>query len=204
MKKRSLSFCLTGLVVGPVVLSRLSAWMPHTVYVPVTAAYADASKATKNIAGAGLFKNYRKWRRVNDRPVYVDSAIASLCRAPTPAEQKVEFENPDPHAGKYIVVYVNKIGEKAMFNDKRKAFPAGTIIVKEKLPSEKSKKPELLTAMIKHKAGYNKGHGDWEYFALSGDATKVSARGKLEKCQNCHTSVQESDYVYGGYVSQAK
>jgi hypothetical protein len=79
-------------------------------------------------------------------------------------------------------------------------FHIGSIIVKEKLPTKDSNKPELLTVMVKRSKGYNPNNGDWEYIALDGSGKEIKASGKLYNCQNCHLSVKETDFVFRSYL----
>lgn len=144
-------------------------------------------------------KNYKNWFCVTPRPVYLLPAIATLCRPATPEEVKEDDSN--PHMSRYFNVYVNPLGKKAMLTAKNPRFPVGSIIVKEKLPSEKSHSPELLTVMIKRKKGYDRAHGDWEYLVTNGKGTKIQECGKMETCQSCHASQKTTDYVYRNYDS---
>src|SRR5215210_4709944 len=62
--------------------------------------------------GAALFSQHRKWMLVNPARARMDAATAALCRAPTPAE--TGRGSLGPHQGKFISVYVNEVGAKAM------------------------------------------------------------------------------------------
>jgi hypothetical protein len=143
-------------------------------------------------------KGYREWTRVNPEPADFPSTLAQLC-APLTAQQ-LKRDGGDPHKDKFITVYVNELGTKAMMQEKKPHFPKGSVIVKEKLPSKESTSPELLTVMIKREQGYNPGNGDWEYMALDGDGKEVRARGRLEKCQACHQRAEYGDYVHRNYL----
>ena len=143
-------------------------------------------------------KGYRAWTRVNPVPADFPSALAVLCAPLTP--KLLELKSSDPHKDKFITVYVNELGKKAMMHEKKPHFPMGSVIVKEKLPSRESTSPELLTVMIKRVQGYNPGNGDWEYMALDGDGKEVRARGLLEKCQACHQMAEYGDYVHRNYL----
>ena len=110
------------------------------------------------------------------------------------------MEKGNPHRDKFITVYVNDIGRHAMMQEKVPRFPQGSVIVKEKLPSQDSSTPELLTAMTKREPGYDPQNGDWEYMALDGTGKSVQARGKLESCQACHMMVKATDYVSRNYL----
>ena len=79
-------------------------------------------------------------------------------------------------------------------------FPRGTIILKEKFSDSKAQNTELFTGMLKREAGYHPRCGDWEFFTLSADASKVTSRGKLASCINCHIEYRERDFVTKNYV----
>jgi hypothetical protein len=204
MKMRARYLCVGAAAVGVVWMSPTK--KTATTYQPVAVARASetknkpASKPDKTEAKTlKLFKGYRQWRRVNTEAYYVAPPLA-IAGAPAHISKKDGENAASPHVGKFIVVYVNKKGEKSLLDTERKSFPEGTLIVKEKHPSKENKNPELLTAMVKREAGYDSDHGDWQYVSLNGAATKVTASGKLEKCQGCHDRVAEQGYVFGDYI----
>ncbi|MCA1643414.1 MAG: cytochrome P460 family protein [Acidobacteria bacterium] len=128
----------------------------------------------------------------------MDDYTAGLCRALTPAETgRGSF---GPHGGKYISVYVNGAGVKAMTHEKGTEFPLGTAIVKEKFAGREGETVELMTAMVKREQGFNPESGDWEYFVLNGAGTEIQARGKLENCMACHVPRKEWDYTFRTYL----
>lgn len=71
--------------------------------------------------------------------------------------------------------------------------------MREKLDTEAGS-PELLTAMIKRKKGFNPEANDWEFLLISGDATKITKREKTGACQSCHQSVSAKDFVFDSYL----
>ena len=73
------------------------------------------------------------------------------------------------------------------------------MIVREKLETEAGA-PEILTAMIKRKEGFNPEANDWEFLVISGDATKIRKREKTGDCQSCHSSVSRKDFVFDNYL----
>jgi len=153
---------------------------------------AAAGEPVKEIAG------YRSWTKVNSEPQFMAKLTAAACAsAVLPPVSNVA----DPHTDKYITVYVNDIGRKAMMDQLNPKFPEGAVIVKEKLPDKVSETPELMTVMIKRGKGFNPGSGDWEYMVVDGTGTKVLAQGKLENCQACHTGKPGTDYVFRSYLS---
>ncbi|HRF58526.1 MAG TPA: cytochrome P460 family protein [Fimbriimonadaceae bacterium] len=151
-------------------------------------------------------QGYRSWTKVNAKPVSMAPSVAVLCAAIPPPK----WRDPSPHIGKFFTVYVNATGRTAMLSDETKPFPVGTVIVKEKVPAvgqdvlkqTPGTKVELLTVMIKRDKGFDPGNGDWEYFAVSGDAKAVISKD-VKHCQDCHRSQKSSDYVYRDYPRSA-
>lgn len=141
--------------------------------------------------------NYRQWALVNPKPYFIPFPLAVPCAPGMPAGTII-----NPHIGKFIKVYVNAVGQRAMLSQKRPSFPVGSVIVKEKLTTAKSTKPELMTVMLKRAPGYNPKCGDWEFMVVNGTATKVEASGKLANCQSCHTD-KGMDYIFRTYLPDA-
>lgn len=161
---------------------------------------ATQSYSTTLTRGADQVKQiagYRNWTRVNAEPQLMPDQTAQLCAALAPLNAKPAA---NPHAHKYLTVYVNDRGRSAMLEQKNPAFPAGSIIVKEKLAEKTSSTPELLTVMIKRGKGFNPNSGDWEYLVVDGAGTNVTAQGKLENCQSCHSARPATDYVFRTYL----
>ena len=151
-----------------------------------------STKPDKASAPPNDISQYKTWTLVNPKPVKMEFAVAQLCAAMAPQ---------NPHRNKFISVYVNEIGKQAMTTQLTPRFPQGSVIVKEKLDSEESKSPELLTAMLKREKGYNPKSGDWEYLVLNGTASNVTKSGKLMECSSCHVAYQSTDYVTRTYLS---
>ena len=162
------------------------------------AAAAVAPRGSAGGRAVKMFSDHRKWTRVNPQRVQMDAYTAALCRAPMPAETGVGSFG--PHAGKYISVYVNDVGVKAMTYERGTEFPLGSIIIKEKFAKREGEAVELMTAMVKREPGFNPESGDWEYFALNGAGTEIQARGKLETCMACHVPRKEWDYTFRTYL----
>ena len=159
----------------------------------------DASALGSSVSGTQELVGYKQWTRVNQEPAIIPSRLAIQCSLPT--REQLAQEDGNPHRDKFVVVYVNEVGKKAMLLEKFPRFPLGTVIVKEKLASRNSTTPELLTAMIKRKKGFNSGNGDWEYLVSNATGTVVQARGRLEACLGCHRNEQRTDFVYRNYLS---
>jgi hypothetical protein len=75
-------------------------------------------------------------------------------------------------------------------------FPAGSIIVREKLSKEGDDRPELLAVMIKRAAGFNPAGGDWEFLTVDGQVSKIRERQKKGSCLDCHSSQRDADFVF--------
>jgi hypothetical protein len=162
--------------------------------------------ARRPVLSAREIKDYKKWRVVNPQSYRMESEVAVMCAAPSraPVEKislKSSHRSSHPSTkDKFIRVFVNEKGRYAMFLSNELSFPEGSVIVKEKLPTPDSTKPELLTVMIKRRAGYDPKKGDWEYLVTDGVGKKVYERGKINNCQRCHVTQSASDYVFRPYV----
>lgn len=161
---------------------------------------AQAAPSREQLAGAELVAGYKRWTRVNPEPAHFHMRRPTDCSAPVGAEVRMMVED-NPHLDKFIYVFVNDTGRRAMFEERRPHFPVGSLIVKEKLPTRDAAEPELLTAMYKRDAGYDPEGSDWEYMVLDGKAQEVRARGKLESCRACHQAVADTDFVSRNYMS---
>jgi len=149
-------------------------------------------------AGSAEFAHYRQWTRVNPKPIRFAAAAAAQCAA-------FSFQQASIHRDKFITVYVNPVGKRAMLEDRNPKFPVGTVLVKEKCTTATSKTPELMTVMRKHKTGYDTKNGDWEYLVLEGASGKVQAQGDVTKCQGCHREQAAADFVFRTpYLSAAQ
>ncbi len=137
---------------------------------------------------------------VTKTPQLMEDLTKFLCRSPTPQEKTERMTN--PHLEKFSRLYVDKAGRPAAEGHET-VHPAGTLLLKEKLPAvgEESGKPspgklpELFTGMLKREKGYNPACGDWEFFTVSGDAKKLTGRGKLTSCMECHQRYPDRDFT---------
>jgi hypothetical protein len=94
------------------------------------------------------------------------------------------------------VVYANDAALDALASEGRAKFPAGSIIVREKLASAAAAQADLVAVMIKRAPGFNPTGGDWEFLTIDGALTKVSERQKKGSCLECHSSQSERDFVF--------
>lgn len=161
-----------------------------------TADSFSAQAALKETRVIDEIKDYKTWTRVNPQPVNMDAAVAQLCAAPVGPQAA----DKNPHLHKFITVYVNETGRRAMLEESKPEFPQGSVIVKEKLSAKDSTSPELLTVMIKREKGFNPENGDWEFMVTNGTGSETQARGKLASCQACHVSMSANDFTYRTYL----
>ena len=142
-----------------------------------------------------VFNNYKLWKFVKG-PYVVTPQMAVLCRH-VPFVGHPGTWNP---AETQIKVYANELAAKVIDGGLKGLFPSGSIVVKEKLPGDAAGDSEALGIAVKHEAGFDPAHSDWEFIYKSGG--KI-ARGPLElkNCYDCHSSkaygdAQTSDYVF--------
>lgn len=169
----------------------MTAFDDRSATLPASASATAASAEPEEVLTR--LSKYRTWTLVNPVPVKMDSVVAALCAPALPRPA-------NPHQNKFISVYVNDVGQRAMLTERAPEFPQGSMIVKEKLSDKESQAPELLTAMLKREKGYNPESGDWEYLVLNGAASKVLERGRLASCSSCHAAYSGTDFVTRRYL----
>ena len=119
----------------------------------------------------------------------MQSQVAMLCAPPA---------FPSPHDNKFFDVYISQPGYPIILGGKG-TYPEGTVILKQKYSDKSAKTTELYTGMLKREKGFNTLGGDWEYFVVSGDGKKVSERGAIQSCMQCHEMYSSTDYVTRHY-----
>ena len=155
-----------------------------------------------NVSDSELTR-FHSWTKVTDMPYPMSPQSAVLCIQPTASQLRARSSpirvDAGPHQDYYVDVWVNDKGLKAMTD--LGVFPAGSVIVKEKLRGKGSREAELSTVMIKREKGFNPACGDWEFATLDGTGKKVTSRGKLSTCMGCHQRQAIRDYVFRPYIS---
>jgi hypothetical protein len=96
-------------------------------------------------------------------------------------------------------VYANGLALEQIVKDKP-LFPAGSMIVREKLAKAEDTAPELVTVMLKREKGFSRKTSDWEYFVIDGDLSKVKQSEKTGSCSKCHLQAAETDMVFKTYL----
>lgn len=144
---------------------------------------------------AATYTNRGLMTRITQTPVPMDPRVARLCMGPEGRPHQ------DPHSAHSAHISVSAPQADA-FRQGTNSFPAGTMIVKEKLhglgggPSA-----DLFTGMLKREAGYNSSGGDWEWFVVAGPAglRQVVARGQLTSCLDCHEKHRATGFITSRY-----
>lgn len=141
-------------------------------------------------------------RRVGDVPVIISSQgttrillQGSIYYEPLPVRRRKKDTHEDA-ARTFGVVYVNDVGRAAMLSEKPAKFPAGSIIVREKLAQAADAQPQLLAVMFKRERGFNPKANDWEFLIADGAGTKIQARQKKGSCLQCHAAERARDFVF--------
>jgi hypothetical protein len=151
----------------------------------VVSLLAGDQPAAVTVTKETAFTFHRGFKRLTKEPHRVSVALSVLCT-------NVTF-SPSSHTSQAvgIHVYVNPLANETI-TQKRKVFPTGAVIVKEKLDVEGV--TIGVGGMIKRAAGFDKMNGDWEYFYSDKDAG--FSMGRLQKCADCHGNVKGTDYVF--------
>jgi Cytochrome P460 len=137
------------------------------------------------------FSFYKALELLTPSPIVVSPELAVKCTTPSAAELAADEQRAGPHSNAFVNLYVNEIAKQAIA-ERVGLFPAGAVIVKEKL--ERDVSAAAVGGMVKRSAGFDPDHGDWEYFY----ATKSGgfASGRLSTCVGCHAQAKARDYVF--------
>jgi hypothetical protein len=94
---------------------------------------------------------------------------------------------------------MNDLARIALLDGKQAKFPRGATIVREKLLTETSLTPELLSVMTKREKGFNPNTGDWEFLVIDGSLGQVQKHHTQVECLVCHSLEKDRDFVYRFY-----
>lgn len=149
--------------------------------------------ARKEVVVEEIARNFSQLRLMTPNPVMVDPTVAASCVGPSPAEQF------GPHFDRFnaaVKMYMNDLAASAFMSrelsGKLFQFPVGSVIVKEKLADFRG-----VGGMIKRRPGFDSAHNDWEYFYVE-DPAKIE-KGAIASCVQCHSRVDQKDYVFGSW-----
>ena len=166
-------------------ISRLSATL--LVLCAIHPVAAEPPKVTKE----NVSTFYTGLKRLTPQPKVIMGDLLLLCRDVS-AEIKAKRDTFGPHAAHSINTFADTTAI-AGWGDTQKPFPAGSVIVKEKLQRDR-KTVAGVGGMIKRDKGYDPEHGDWEFFYWDKDVG--FSTGRLAKCAECHAKARASDFVY--------
>lgn len=96
-------------------------------------------------------------------------------------------------------VYANDLALEQIGKDKP-VFPAGSMIVREKLLTETAETPEIVTVMLKREKGFSRKTSDWEFFIIDGAVSSVKLSERVGTCSKCHAQAAETDMVFKTYL----
>ena len=148
---------------------------------------------------AASFTNYVQ---ITKERVLVNPVLALSCIGASKQQVDAARVKFGPHANTAILIYMNKPAADA-FRASSTAFPVGAVVVKQKMlcgyrdDDGKWVRPANtgVGGMVKRPAGYDPGHGDWEYFYFE-DPKKIES-GRISSCVQCHEAAKSKDYVFG-------
>jgi hypothetical protein len=135
------------------------------------------------------------------------SPIGDVAKSkPTPTDTPGSFNEQsygDHHEWVFGNVYMNSLA-RDVAGQPQPVYPAGAMIVREKLLAADAQKAEVLTVMIKRERGFNPAANDWEFLQVNGEASKIEKREKTGECQQCHASEKQGDFVFHKYFQEIK
>ena len=77
-----------------------------------------------------------------------------------------------------------------------RAFPVGTVIVRETRLEPDDETPLTVLAMIKRDKGFNPKGNDWEFIEADGLDLKIVKRQTTGSCLDCHSKAKTGDFVF--------
>lgn len=151
-------------------------------------------------AAETIVREYTGWTRMFDEARSIAMNLMVMCRLLT--EQEQAFVNSE-HGQAYVQVYANPVGAPAMQLRGSRAFPEGSVIVKEKFEMQEyltenrtGVKPTGLGIMVKREKGYSEQARDWEYLYVDQAGAIHRDQKQLEQCIACHNGIQERDSIF--------
>ena len=140
-------------------------------------------------------------------PVHISGGTTRIIMADPPNRASVAPKQKNSGAHKdssssFGVVYANEAARHALMDEKKPRFPAGSIIIREKLARAGDAKPLVLVAMVKHGRGFNPKANDWEFLVINGSASAIQRREKIGDCLACHKEQKKTDFVFRYYLPE--
>jgi hypothetical protein len=165
--------------------------------VPVIIAPLGATPTDEDLLK--FVKGRASLEKVTPSPVGMRPEVSTRCNI----DVVLRHSQPaSPHALSTFLVFTNGPAALPIF-DPWGQFPEGSFILKEKL-NRVTGKTELFTGMWKREKSFFPEVGDWEFFIVDAEATRIAQRGKLLQCASCHEEYPKGDYVTKEYAMPAQ
>ncbi len=151
----------------------------------------DTARKSEVVALPRSLADYTTWRRLTPDGYSVPPQRSALCTSLAPVPPPRSAEAYGPHANMFVRVFANPLAAGAL--NSRRAFPEGSILVKEKLLDARSGIPSAHGVMIKRRKGFNSSTADWEFLFYPSERA-----ASFTNCADCHRSARH-DFVFGSY-----
>lgn len=141
---------------------------------------------------------YTHLARVTKEPVPIDPEFSGACAPSVTVSWEESRQAHGPHAKTSLTIYMNPPAAEAFAGRPSKAYPVGSVIVKEKRAFT-AQAHDGVGGMVKRPPGYDPQHGDWEYFYFQ-DPARIES-GRLASCVQCHSGgAAGKDHVFGDWA----
>jgi hypothetical protein len=167
---------------------------------PNATADSDAGPAPSDVlAFEAAIQSYKSWTPATPEPQAIAVEIASLCRAPSAAEQA--FVGSVHGQNLYVHDWLNPqvvASRDAAVSGGKVHFAPGAAIVKQKLALDANGKRAVvaLGIMIKREPGFDAAHGDWAFGYWGASFGLKAGPEEASHCGDCHKSSAASDFVF--------
>jgi hypothetical protein len=151
----------------------------------------DAAGKGEMVALPKSLAEYTTWQRLTPDGYSVPPQVSALCISIASVPPSKSAEAYGPHANVFLRVFANPLAAAALGT--RRAFPEGSILVKEKLVDRASSIPSGHGVMVKRHKGFNPSTADWEFLFYPSERS-----ASFTNCVDCHRSAQH-DFVFGSY-----
>jgi hypothetical protein len=186
-------------ILALIVMALASCAVAGDVPTPPATQPADPGAAVVSIA-----HDYKAFKLITPKPVYVDPELAMLCRGVSQEDMEAARKQHGVHANAFIKIYMNESAARA-FAEPGKPYPVGAVVVKEKeiggYQADDGKwvgGGDGVGGMIKRAPGFDPEHGDWEYFYF--ENPKKIESGRIASCVQCHAAASGTDHVFGTWA----
>lgn len=174
--------------------------MPTTIFVPHTGSLFDDSHASGDIRDLLLRPGVRLVMPSEESEDFITGI--RYHREFDRARLTPRGDNDTSHKTyltTYGRVFVNSVAEPYMKNEHLR-FPAGSLVVREKLAKPHDLSPDVVSVMLKHGRGFNPLTNDWEFLLISERMSKIERGKATASCAVCHANTRHSDFLFKSYL----